>query len=185
MKFFTFSLPNSLDHLVKIKFDILRVSRVFSNLLVTHTKNVFHSHNDMQPFFLYVNNMFLVFPTAFMVIIDNRFNFQDFLSILKCTYSAFKKVSQVTELDVCHSNACLSLKKKHSMGWDHKLLTLFGHYSQNINLHSSRHVCLRCCISFKNTNFFCNCVILLSVCFFCTIKLQLIASKCQMQKMSY
>ena len=37
--------------------------------------------------FLYIqviNIKFWLFPTAILVIIDNPFNFQDFLSLLKC-----------------------------------------------------------------------------------------------------
>ena len=73
----------------------------------SHAKNVCQSQNNMQPFFLYIqvnNNIFLLFPIAALLIIDNPSNFQDLLSFLKCILIPFKKVSQVTELDVCHSH---------------------------------------------------------------------------------
>ena len=49
-----------------------------------------------------INNKFLLFPTTVLVI-DNPSTFQDFLSFSRCISIPFKKVSQVTELDVCHS----------------------------------------------------------------------------------
>ena len=67
--------------------------------------NVGHSQNDMQTLFLYIqvmNNMFLLFPTAVLVIMSMQFS-EFFLRFLKDIRTPFKKVSQVSELDVCHS----------------------------------------------------------------------------------
>ena len=75
---------------------------------VSYTKNVCQSQSNMQPFFLYIqviNNMFLLFPTAILVIIDNPSNCQHFLSFLKC----FRPLSKC----VSHNRiGCLSDTKK-------------------------------------------------------------------------
>ena len=60
--------------------------KTFSNLSVTHAKMSLTHKIICNTFFLYiqvVNNMFLLFPTAVVVFIDNPYNFQDFLSFLK------------------------------------------------------------------------------------------------------
>ena len=50
-----------------------------------------------------MNNLFLLVPPAVLVIMDDPSNFQDFLSFSMCIYTLFKRVSKVSELDLCKS----------------------------------------------------------------------------------
>ena len=117
---------------MEIKYDILKTSRLFSNLSVTHAKNVCHSLNDMQHFCLYIQvitNMFWLFPTAILVNIINPYNFDNFLSFLNCIYTPFKKC----------------LKKQNWMSVIHKIRVLISNYfffffSLNLPSFSSIHV---------------------------------------------
>ena len=63
-----------------------------------------------EPFFLYtqlINNVLLSVQPAALVIMEDPSNFQEFLSFLKFIYTLFKRVSKVTEWDVCKSrNKC-------------------------------------------------------------------------------
>ena len=65
------------------------------------------SQNTMKPFFLnfpWIKNVFLIVPTAVLVIIEEIFNFQDFLSFIKFISTPFKRVSKVPE--------CMSVSRK-------------------------------------------------------------------------
>ena len=72
--------------------------KALSNMSVSHARNVCQSQKNMQVIY----NMFLLFPTAILVNVDNPSNFQDFLSFLIFSFP-FKNVSKVTALDVCQS----------------------------------------------------------------------------------
>ena len=75
-------------------------------MYASRAKNVCKLQNTMKPFFLYsqlINTVFLLVPPVVLVIMDNLFNFQDFLSFLKCIYTPLKKVTKVTKWDICKS----------------------------------------------------------------------------------
>ena len=71
-------------------------------------QNVGKLQHNMKPFVLnlpWINNEFLLVPPTIRVIIEGTSSFQDFLSLLKFIYTAFKGVSKVTKY------VCLTLKK--------------------------------------------------------------------------
>ena len=66
-------------------------------------KNVCKSQNNMKHIFLYIQ-LFTHVPPAVQVIIDEPSNLQDFLSVLNCMYTPFKRVPKGTPLDLCKSH---------------------------------------------------------------------------------